>query len=370
MTTLHYRPSLSPWLWPLLPMEWGYKMLVESRLRAYQSGFFKTKWVEVPVISVGNLTTGGTGKTPCVLEICRWLIGHRKKVVVLSRGYGAEAPASYARATDPKFGDEAYFLQQQLPEAIVIVGKDRVKNAQRAIRDYHPDIIVLDDGYQHLRLGRTVNILLVDGHQAFGNNHLLPAGPLREPLDQIRRAHAIWMTRSDNQADLKHLREYIGYAGKFIPIHPVPFEIIGYQSLAAPDIIPVTALKGKSAVVFSGIAKPERFEADLAHLGIKFHKTYRFTDHHRYAPKDMAQVMATLSSSKEPLWITTEKDRTKIERLIPDSQKPSVYTLIVRPVLQWDGALAPVVQALGELSDIDAVAAGNKRTEAYWDEDP
>ncbi len=347
MTRQHYRPggSLSPWLLPLLPLGWFYQVGVQFRLLAYQYGLLKSYQAPVPVISVGNLTTGGTGKTPIVIALAKGLVQSGKTVVVLSRGYGAEQPVDYARALDPAYGDEAYLIQEQVPEAIVIVGKNRVQNLQRSLRDYRPDFVILDDGFQHIQLERDMNILLVDGHQLLGNNQLLPAGPLREPLSELGRADVIFITKTVTEPTLKTVQ---GWSQRFGPIPPkspiqilpVPFQPAGlrpmgdFTSLQSHNIA-IENLKQRPVIAFSAVAQASQFEQDLKSLGLNVLQHVQFEDHHVYTATDVEKLMdlAQTAQTQNPMLVTTDKDLTKVRALLPPAIQGQVYTLQMVPLL-------------------------------------
>ncbi len=342
---LHYQPGkkLSPWLLPLLPLEWAYGLGVSLRLLAYQMGWLKTFQADVPVISIGNLTTGGTGKTPIVVEIARGLIKAGKTVVVLSRGYGAEEPVAYGRALDPSHGDEAYMIQEQAPEAIVIVGRDRVSTLQRAVHDYRPDYVLLDDGFQYLRLGRAINILLIDGSQLLGNGHLLPVGPLREPLDELRRADLIFLTKQISQEAMQTVEGWVKRYGKgkaTLQVVPVEFKPAGLRALA--DFKTVSRhptgfeqFRQRAVVAFSAVAQPEQFEHDLQAQGLQVIRHFRFSDHHVYSQVDLNEILAVFNqhAAENPILVTTDKDLPKVRKLIPAPIQNAVYTLQMLPSL-------------------------------------
>lgn len=333
LADMHYRPL--PWAFRLLkPLAWAYGMAVTCRLAAYTFGWLKPTTVEIPVLSVGNLTTGGTGKTPVVLALGEALLAMGYRVVILSRGYGAQDPIAYGRATRPEVGDEAYLLQQALPQAVVIVGRDRASNAKRAIAEYQPDVILLDDGFQYLKLARTHNIMLVDGERQFGNKQLLPLGPLREPLSQLRRADALWWTKAPTNsipADFQQLVQ--AKAGKTLPISIIPFKFTGLVSVATQTTIPLTALKSQPVLAISGIAQPKVFENALKAQGAEILQHAVFNDHHVYRKEDLTPLLATCPP--EAWLVTTEKDWVKLQGLLPNSCLPSVYTLKMQPVFDF-----------------------------------
>lgn len=341
----HYQPGKmpSPWLWLLLPLEYAYRLGILLRLLAYQMNWMKVYHAEVPVISVGNLTTGGTGKTPIVLEIARGLIKANKTVVILSRGYGAAEPVDYGRALDPKHGDEAYMMQEQLPEAIVIVGRDRVKTLQRAVHDYRPDYVILDDGFQYLRLARDINILLVDGSKLAGNGHLLPVGPLREPVSEIRRADLIFLTKQISQAGMETVEAWAKahVKGKAQPqVLPVEFQAAGLRPLAdfrtiSKHYAPFSQFEDYPVIAFSAIAQPEAFEKTLTSQGLRMVKHFKFADHYIYTQTDMLEILDLYQEyqTERPILVTTDKDLPKVRRWVPKAMQPYVYTLQMQPAL-------------------------------------
>ncbi|HEY9745270.1 MAG TPA: tetraacyldisaccharide 4'-kinase, partial [Oculatellaceae cyanobacterium] len=339
---LHYQSGLSPWLWPLLPFSGLYGMALRVRQLAYALGALKRTIPPAPVISVGNLTTGGTGKTPIVVELAKGLAASGKTVVVLSRGYGAAEPVPYARALDPRHGDEAYLIQSQVPEAIVVVGVNRVYTLQQALQDYHPDLVLLDDGFQYLPLHRHLNILLIDGERLLGNGRLLPAGPLREPLSALARADLVLVTKQVDTEAMQAVNDWVEqYGGNPKPtVLPVPFQPQGVRlMLAEQGELSLESLNSRAVVAFSGIANPERFEQDLQAAGVRLIRHVRFPDHHVYSPQDVNRLIALLEKhqGEQPLLITTEKDLVKVASLIPTAWRPFTGTLQVRPMLdgQW-----------------------------------
>ncbi len=342
---IHYQP-LPLWLLFFSPLEWGYRLAVVLRLVAYWLYFLKPVKVPVPVISVGNLTTGGTGKTPVVLSIADGLLKQGLSVVILSRGYGAEEPIEYGQVKSPKQGDEAYFIQQQLPKAVVIVGKDRVKNAQQAYREYRPDLILLDDGFQYLRLHRDLNILLVDGQHMFGNQHLLPLGPVREPLAQINRAHLIFLTKQVTPETVQKFHKTAHRRLKrSIPIEPLEFQIRGIQNLKTGVLSPAEELIDTQVIALSGIAHPDSFEKHLLSLGVIIREHLRYPDHYIYRSDEVMTLMKR-AEEEDCILVTTDKDLVKIKALVPPASQYRVHSLKVSPQLDFDAFYRQYVHPL------------------------
>jgi tetraacyldisaccharide 4'-kinase len=345
----HYPPQgqLAIALWPLLPLSWLYGLGIQLRLLAYRFKWLKSYQPQVPVISIGNLTTGGTGKTPIVIELARGLIRAGKTVVILSRGYGATQPVDYSRAVNPNHGDEAYMVQEQVPEAVVIVGRDRVSTLQRAIRDYRPDYVLLDDGFQYLRLSRAMNILLIDGERLLGNGRLLPAGPLREPLAEIQRADIIFLTQTVTQDAMKTVEQWVNQYGhppqnQKLPaqILPVEFKMVGLRPMADFKVfsrrpLPFQQFLDRPVIAFSGIANPEAFEQGLQTQGFRLLETLRFADHHAYTSLDVEHIMALFHryQAENPILVTTDKDLPKVRLWLTEAAQQETYTLQRLPSL-------------------------------------
>ncbi len=352
-------------MWPLLPLSWLYGLGVQLRLWAYQRHWLSAYAPEVPVISIGNLTTGGTGKTPIVVELARGLIRAGKRVVVLSRGYGASEPLAYGRAIHPQHGDEAYMIQTQVPKAVVIVGRDRVQTLQQAITEHQPDYILLDDGFQYLRLNRAMNILLIDGARLLGNGQLLPAGPLREPLAQLRRADLIFVTQAVTQESMNTIQGWMQRYGKAeTPILPVPFQLIGLQAVAPPPPLyrfnspEMTALLDRPVIAVCGIANPAGFEQGLRAQGFQLTHCLRFADHHVYTEQDVQAIAARFHQhqAEQPLLITTEKDLPKLLPWLSQSIQEHTYTLQRQPTLDGRWFYDEFISQIPGLAETEAHA--------------
>lgn len=313
----------------LRPASGIYGLAVSVNRLAYRLGILPSTRVPVQVISVGNLTVGGTGKTPVVMALAEHLAAEGRRVIILNRGYGAPEPLDYGEPRSAAHGDEAWMMRQHLPESVrVIVGRNRVVNAKRAIADHQPDVILLDDGFQHLRLKRDLDIVLVDGERLTGNGHLLPLGPLREPLSAIRRADAVWVTKNPDASALENVRSWTRAE---TPVVGVPFQAAGFRRLSDGAILPPDFLAGRKALAFSGIARPESFESSLKQCGVSLTGHLEFGDHHWYTPGDIDRILSR--KSEDTLLVTTEKDRVKAAALIPEALGDAVYTLVLRPVL-------------------------------------
>jgi tetraacyldisaccharide 4'-kinase len=296
------------------------------------------------VICIGNLTLGGTGKTPVVEMLARALRDRGRRVAILSRGYKSAKPprqltlgqrlAALLRGRrlphqpprvvsdgrrvllDSRLaGDEPFMLAKNLPDVPVVVDKDRVKGGLYAIRQLGADTLLLDDGLQYLRLRHRIDIVLVDSTAPFGNEHLLPRGTLREPCRQIKRASYILITKcdgSDNSALIARIRRYNRLA-EIIECRHQPRYLV---NAVTQQKKPLTLLKGKYVGTISGIAVPEGFEQGLRDLGAIVDTTRRFTDHHRYTEDEVYGFIEHCERRDCDLVVTTEKDFVRFPKLL------------------------------------------------------
>ena len=327
---------LSPLLWVASQC---YASASSLRNMAYARKILPTdRCTQTPIISIGNLTTGGTGKTPVLHSIATALsTEHALKVVILTRGYGATTPLDYGQPTEPSHGDEAYWLQQQLPQCTVIVGKNRSKNALRAEKEYQPDVILLDDGFQHQKLHRDMDVVLVDQQRQLGNGHCLPLGPLREPQKALSRATHIAFTKGKNKKKKKDKERQkeptksdalLNLLSASKPTAHIPFSPThAYQQDKRLSLNELP--KQADWTLVSGIAHPADFETQVTqwlhqHSGhLKHH--YIQSDH---APYTQQQIQRWESNTKDNEYLlTTEKDWPKIEPLlqVQNEQQPSLW---------------------------------------------
>lgn len=296
----------------LPPLSALYSAVTRTRVSLYQRGTFRTTKLDRPVISVGNMTVGGTGKTPLVEWVAKTLAGAGKKVCILTRGYGRQHPQRQVivsdgqaiLATPAEAGDEPYLLASNLLGlAAVICNADRISAARDAIEVFGAECFVLDDGFQHLRLARDLNIVTVDATDPWGGGQLLPYGRLREPLSGLRRADCVVLTRCDQATNvdplLNEIRSFIGF-------NPV------FQSTMKPRRSPHP--DGPIAA-FCAVGNPNSFFEQLRNSGYEVVVEKAFRDHHAYTQKDIDNLIDAATRAGAQSLITTAKDAVKLRAL-------------------------------------------------------
>jgi tetraacyldisaccharide 4'-kinase len=313
---LHYTRPTPLWWWMLMILPTiVYRMGVALRQWSYQVRLKKNVYLPVPVISVGNLTTGGTGKTPMTVAIAHYLHHELKlNVGILSRGYGATEPQTYARAENPDYGDEAFMIQNACPFATVIVGRKRCENALRLIKESPIEVLVLDDGFQYLPLARDLNVLLVDETARLGNGHILPLGPLREPLASLRRADSLLMTRSCNASSLDYLNALIRKS-KARKTHP---DLVAQHLTGVTPLLDSTRtealdyLKARKALLFTGIGNPQQFMDGVKATEVTLLATLILADHEALEGYALEQLQHLWRKFEKPMILCTHKDAVKL----------------------------------------------------------
>jgi tetraacyldisaccharide 4'-kinase len=281
-----------------------YGWAIWYRNRLYDRGWKRSFRAGVPVVSVGNLTLGGTGKTPCVEYVARFFREQDRRLAILSRGYGGEAGRN----------DEALVLQENLPDVPHLQGADRVALARRAVEELESEVLVLDDGFQHRRLARDLDIVLVDASDPWGYGHLFPRGFLRERPSALGRAGIVFLTRCD-QADAKErdrLREEIGQLAPGVPIAETrhrPVELVNSNRICQP----VDNLANQPVAAFCGIGNPEAFRKTLTGLGSSVLAFKTYSDHHLYSQEDVEDLRNWAQEQERAcLVMTTQKDLVKL----------------------------------------------------------
>jgi len=309
---------------PLTLLSWLYALLCHLRFSLYALGLLPQKKAACPVVSVGNLTVGGTGKTPVTLYLAEQWQKRGLSVGIVSRGYQRNkkealvlVSAGHGPLESPAdVGDEPYLMARRLKGIPIVVASDRHSGCERITSDFKLDLILLDDGFQHLRLKRDLNILLLDARRPFGNKFLLPRGPLREPLKEIQRADLVIFTRVEPSSDLKSITTKIEAQGK--PVLFSHFKATGLRQVLTGREALLSDLQGRSILPFCGIANPEAFFRQLTALGATIKDVVVFEDHHTYHDTDFRKIGQSAEACGAEWVITTEKDVVKVESLMPE----------------------------------------------------
>ncbi len=280
-----------------------YRAAMAAR-RAYWR--FAARRVGLPVVSVGNLTVGGTGKTPLVAFLARRLVAMGHRPVVVSRGY---------KSRPGRVGDETASLRDELPPVVIqIESPDRYTALQRVIGTEPHDVAILDDGFQHIRLRRDLDIVAIDATQPFGFGHCLPRGLLREPVSALRRAHVVAITRSD-QVEAGALSRIEARVRRHLPKEGLVLHALHRPTgllLLNGDSEATESLKGQRCFAFCGLANPGAFYRTLADLGADLAATRDFADHHAYSREDIAEIVRAAAGADAQWTVTTTKDFAKV----------------------------------------------------------
>ena len=352
----------------LLDLSVLYLRIVTLRLHLFSSNVFRRHQLGCPVVSIGNLTVGGTGKTPVVEKLARDLSERGRKIAILSRGYksvrrkGPQSAASPVRVVsegraillDSKTaGDEPFMLAKNLRGVAVDVDKDRVGCGRHAVEKLGCDLLLLDDGLQYLKLHRRFDIVLIDREAPFGNEHLLPRGTLREPPAHLRRATHILITKCDG-SDLSELHQRIRMYNRTAPIIECRHRPVEVVDLATGEISPLSSLEGMRAASLSAIASPESFEQGLRKLGVSLELTQSFADHHRYSRREIDRFLKRCARRGLSYVLTTEKDAVRMPRLL-NQELPIRYLRIEIEILKgkehWEKMLEQLLHTPRPLID-------------------
>lgn len=353
----------------LAPAAWAYRFGLAVREAAYRRGWLHRGRAPCPVVSVGNLTVGGTGKTPAVEMVARRLVEDGRRVAIVSRGYGRRSSAAVElvsdggapRLTVERAGDEPLLLARRLPGVAVVVGADRLRAARWAVEHLRPDVVLLDDGFQQRRLLKDVEIVCVDARAPWGAGGLFPRGTLREPPSALARAHLLVATRAGGGRShaglLGELRHHAGPA----PCLATDYVVEGLEDLASGARHDLDALRGRSVLAFAGIAAPERLADTLATGGALVRDVVAFPDHHTYRPRDLDAVTRRARAVGAGILVTTEKDAVRL----PAAGAPALPVWVLRVRLEPVPAQADLAEAWwSELRARVDRAAGESRAEA------
>jgi len=332
-----------------------YRVIVQIRLALYRNRYFRPRALGCVVISVGNLTVGGTGKTPVVEMLARALQAGGRRVAILSRGYKSVPRPLLLRLWDGIFkqkavfaprvvsdgnsllldsrtaGDEPFMLANNLRGVVVLVDRDRVTSGQYAIENFGADTLLLDDGFQYVRMRHGIEVVLIDSQAPFGNEFLLPRGTLREPPENLRRATHIFLTKCagrNNGESIARIRKYNRTADIIECAHR-PRHL---RNFVTGEIKPLEFLGGLEIGSICGIAIPESFESALNDLGAKISVSKFYTDHHRYSVREIENFIRRCGRRGLAAIITTEKDAVRIPRIL-EPQVPIYYLRVEIEIL-------------------------------------
>jgi tetraacyldisaccharide 4'-kinase len=357
----------------LQTLSWGFNGVVQARLWLYRHRILHDQPLGCLVVVVGNLTVGGTGKTPVVEKLAGALRDRGRKVAILSRGYKSKSPPLWRKAwrglshtqeppprvvsdgtvvllDSEQAGDEPYMLARNLPGVAVVVDKNRVKAGAYAIKKLGCDTLVLDDGFQYLPLKGRLNLLLVDKTNPFGNGRLLPRGILREPVKHLKRANYVFLTKSNGRrdAELEALIAKHNPGADIIECAHRP-QYLQRSDLSPADPAgrtPLAWLRGRRVFAFSGIATPESFEKFLRDLGALIVGRERFLDHYRYQAHDLDQLQLLAKRGGAECLMTTEKDAVRLPHAVPGDWLPIHYLRleieILRGAADFDEAVSRI----------------------------
>lgn len=351
----------------LYALSFIYERLVQLRLFLYRHRIFREHTLGCLVISIGNLTVGGTGKTPIVEKFARALRAGGRRVAILSRGYKSIPRPSPRKGffakkeslpprvvSDGKSllldsrtaGDEPYMLANNLKDVVVLVDKDRVKSGLFAIKELKVDTLLLDDGLQYLHLKHRLDIVLIDRQAPFGNEYLLPRGTLREPPRNLRRASYIFITKSTGEPNdelIKRIRRY-NRTAEIIECAHQPLHL---QNVLTGEQIPLERLRDTYVGSISGIAAPESFEDGLRKLGARLELSKRYTDHHRYTEAELQSFITRCVRRDLEMIVTTEKDAVRFPRLTK-TEVPIYFLRVEIEILSghesWEHCVARICQ--------------------------
>jgi len=313
--------TASTFLYPLLGFaSWCYRLGVRTFRWLYEKKILARKRLPYPVVSIGNLTWGGTGKTPFVEYLARKICAHRRVPLILTRGYSH---------------DEVKELQNHLPMAMVGVGKDRAKAAEQIIKEKrHVDIVLLDDGLQHMVLERDVDIVAINALNPFGNEKLIPRGILREPLTVLKRTSIVVLSHVNliKEDELKKLKDKIKILAPQVQIVETFMEPIFLYRAKTHARMPLEKLAGKRVGTFAAVGTPRSFQLVLQRAHMKTVRNFEFLDHHNYTEEELLKIKQVGQSAGTEEIITTEKDFFRSRELIANVLNPLVLAARLRVI--------------------------------------
>jgi tetraacyldisaccharide 4'-kinase len=311
----------------------GYGLIVRLRETSYKKGLLQSKRLSCPVISIGNLTVGGSGKTPMTIYVAKLIQGLGYGVAIISRGYKGQAEKIGGVVCDGRkicmgpdtAGDEPFMVARRLKTVPVIVGQNRFKAGRLAIQEFKPDVLLLDDAFQHLKLHRDLDLVLLDSNKPLGNTYLFPRGTLRETASALSRGDAVILTRSDigKAPSLDQIKKHVPRTPIFHSAHiPYIYKIVTGNSAQSEDSLTSSseydfgAFKNKRVFAFSGIASNDDFRRTIESFQCKLENFSEFPDHHQYSEKELDKVVRSAMDVSAEFIFTTEKDYVRIAHKI------------------------------------------------------
>ena len=310
-----------------------YGALVQQRNTLYKKGLLQSKRLPCPVISIGNITVGGSGKTPMTIYVAEFIQHLGYSVAIISRGYKGKAEKIGGVVCDgrmicmgpDKAGDEPFMIAQRLKTVPVIVGQNRFKAGILAIKEFKPDVLLLDDAFQHFKLHRDIDLVLLDSKEPLGNTYLFPRGTLRESASALSRGDAVILTRSDvgKPASLGQIKNHVPRKPVFHSFHtPYIYKINTGNSLQSPDRLTIPSkydfdiFKNKRVVAFCGLAGNDAFRRNIECVKFKLENFSGFPDHHPYSDRELDEIVKSAMDLSAEFIFTTEKDYVRIANKI------------------------------------------------------
>jgi tetraacyldisaccharide 4'-kinase len=315
------RVLLGPILRPfLLLASYLFFTCAKTRVFLYRYGILSSNKLPLPVISIGNITWGGTGKTPLVESVLQWLNDKGLQAVLLTRGYG---------------NDEDLVLSSNMPYVRVLSGKNRLSNALAYLKRNKADVFVLDDGFQHLKIKRDIDIVTLNAQAPFGNKRLIPAGCLREPLNSLRRADMVVITKSDLTEE-RELLEIVScvknISGSIIICKSVHRPVCFYSSDSREK--PLEYIKGEHVICVSALADNKSFVKTIKKIGAEIARSLYYVDHHRYTESDVKRIIEISEARQSKIVVTTEKDWVKLQFLAKSAISRGIEFLVLKIKLE------------------------------------
>ena len=309
--------KLNPLILILSLLSLIYRLIVNLRNKMYDHGILKQNRLPCKVVSIGNITVGGTGKTPAVIMLARSLKERGYKPAVLSRGYGGKYKGQVNVVSDGskilmrhiEAGDEPMLIAKAAEGIPVVTGPKRILTGRFAIDNLNADILILDDAFQHRNLFRDIDIVILNREQPFGNGFLLPRGPLRESPASLKRAHFIIWKDTEEGRYPKYQEQGIGLFLPVLSVYLRPKDIVRGE---AGEVYPLEFLKGKKVCAFAGIASPEAFKRTLESLGVVVRSFTEFPDHYLFSEADISDIRKSCTDSAAEIIMTTEKDGVRL----------------------------------------------------------